>query len=91
VLSRSAIDKIGERLREDSFNVMTHAELTLFREQVAVKTKNAVESVRAQTMGVVNARNGKSSQAIVEKLHRQKTLNCRRCKTLKAVESSSTQ
>lgn len=74
VLSRTAIDGVGARLRNDPSNVVTLAELTLFREQVAASTKDAVEIVRAQTTGVVSARSGKSSQSIVEKLRRQKTL-----------------
>ena len=61
-------------MRNDPSNVVTLAELTLFREQVAASTKDAVEIVRAQTTGVVSARSGKSSQSIVEKLRRQKTL-----------------
>ena len=65
MLSRTAIDDVGARLRKDSSDVAALAELTLFREHVAVKTKDAADRVRAQTTAIVSARSGKSSQSAI--------------------------
>jgi putative GTP pyrophosphokinase len=74
VLSRTAIDKIGSRLRDDPKDISAFAELALFREQVATRTVNAIHVVRAQTVSVVTPRAGKSARSIIEKLQRQRTL-----------------
>jgi len=74
MLSRTAIDNIGARLRNDSADMAALAELALFRNQVANRTQGAFDAVVAHTTSLASARNGKSNRSIIEKLLRQKSL-----------------
>lgn len=70
-LSRSAVDRIGEKLRRYPKDPSSQAELLLYCEQVRIATSSVRSIVTNSTTTAITSRDGKSFRSIVDKLNRQ--------------------